>query len=98
MDELDSGLDVDSLKIVAQNIKNYLKDKKETSILIITHYPMLLEILKPDYVHILSNGKIIKTGDYSLAEDIFTNGYNKYIDKDKVDNKANIITKEVNYE
>ena len=59
---------------------------------------MLLEILKPDYVHILSNGKIIKTGDYSLAEDIFANGYNKYIDKDKVDNKANIITKEVNYE
>ena len=98
MDELDSGLDVDSLKIVAQNIKNYLKDKKETSVLIITHYPMLLEILKPDYVHILSNGKIIKTGDYSLAEDIFANGYNKYIDKDKVDNKANIITKEVNYE
>ena len=98
MDELDSGLDVDSLKIVAQNIKNYLEDKKETSVLIITHYPMLLEILKPDYVHILSNGKIIKTGDYSLAKDIFANGYNKYIDKDKVDNKANIITKEVNYE
>ncbi len=79
LDELDSGLDVDSLKIVASNIKEYKQTHPGTSVLIITHYPMILEYLNPDYVHIISDGQIIKTGDYSLAKDIFANGYNKYL-------------------
>lgn len=79
LDELDSGLDVDSLKIVCKNIKGYLKENPNTSIIIITHYNMILEYLKPDYVHILNKGKIVKTGDYSLAKDIEKNGYQKYI-------------------
>lgn len=89
LDELDSGLDVDSLKIVADNIKKYKENNPNTSILIISHYPMLFEYLNPDVVNVLYNGKIVKTGDYSLAKDIFKNGYNKYI---------NVIDQEVSYE
>lgn len=75
LDELDSGLDVDSLKIVCDNINDYLKENKEASLLIITHYPRILEYLKPDYVHILKDGNIKKTGDMSLALEIEKNGY-----------------------
>ena len=75
LDELDSGLDVDSLKIVSKNINKYLKDNKDCSILIITHYPRILEYIKPDYVHILKDGNIKKTGDMKLALEIEKNGY-----------------------
>lgn len=78
LDELDSGLDVDSLKIVCQNLKQYQKENKDTSIIIITHYPMILEYLTPNYIHIISNKKIIKTGDQNLIKDIEKNGYSKY--------------------
>lgn len=74
LDEIDSGLDVDSLKIVAHSILEYYK-KFHPAILIITHQKSLLEILKPDYVHVLKSGKIEKTGDYNLALDIFKNGF-----------------------
>lgn len=77
LDELDSGLDVDSLKIVCDNINNYLKEFPHTSVLIITHYPRILEYIRPNYVHILKDGNIIKTGDYNLALDIEKNGYSK---------------------
>ena len=70
LDELDSGLDVDSLKIVCDNINNYLKENKDTSILMITHYPRILEYIKPDYIHVLKDGKIVETGDITLAEKI----------------------------
>ena len=76
LDELDSGLDVDSLKICAENISKYKEENKDISILIITHHPKILEYIKPDFVHVLDNGKIIKTGDYNLALDIEKNGYN----------------------
>lgn len=87
LDELDSGLDVDSLKITCNNINNYLKEHKETSVLIITHYTRMLEYIKPDYVHVLSNGKVIKTGDYKLAQKIEKEGFNcvNEIDGDKTD-------------
>ncbi|MBE6157862.1 MAG: Fe-S cluster assembly ATPase SufC [Firmicutes bacterium] len=75
LDEIDSGLDVDSLKVVCDNICEYLNENKDASVLIITHYPRILEYIKPDFVHVLSNGKIIKTGDMSLALDIEKNGY-----------------------
>lgn len=75
LDELDSGLDIDSLKIVCKNINKYLNDFPDTSILIITHYPRILEYIKPEYVHIMMNGRIVKTGDYNLALDIEKNGY-----------------------
>lgn len=75
LDEIDSGLDVDSLKIVCDNINDYLKKYKETSILIITHYPRILEYLKPNYVHIMKDGTIQKTGDISLAFETEKVGY-----------------------
>lgn len=75
LDELDSGLDVDSLRIACENINNYMEENPETSVLIITHYPRILEYIKPDYVHILMDGKIQKTGDYALAEQIEKDGY-----------------------
>ena len=76
LDEIDSGLDVDSLKIVCDNINEYLKENKDTSVLIITHYPRILEYLKPDYVHIMKDGKIMKTGDINLAFETEKIGYN----------------------
>ena len=78
LDELDSGLDVDSLKIVCKNINEYIKEHKDTSLIIITHYPMILNYLKPNYVHIITNKKIVKTGDANLIKDIEINGYEKY--------------------
>ena len=88
LDELDSGLDVDSVKIVAKNILDYKKENPNASILIITHLPKLLEYLKPDYVHVLINGNILETGGYELAKKIEDNGYNEYL------NKSNIINEE----
>ena len=82
LDELDSGLDIDSLRIVGENIKKYKDEYPNTSIMIITHHPKILEYLNPDFVHIMSNGKIVKTGDYSLAFDIEKNGYNNYLNNE----------------
>lgn len=83
LDELDSGLDVDSLKICAENIWKYKEENKDTSILIITHHPKILEYIKPDFVHILDKGKIVKTGDYTLSLDIEKYGYNVVTNGDK---------------
>lgn len=74
LDELDSGLDVDSLDLVCKNIIEY-KKKEKCSIILITHYNRILEKIKPDYVHILSKGKIIKTGSSLLADQIEEKGY-----------------------
>lgn len=74
LDEIDSGLDVDSLKIVGEKIMDYYNEFKP-SILLITHYQRLLEYIKPDYVHVMKNGHIIKSGDFSLVSLIEQNGY-----------------------
>ena len=84
LDELDSGLDVDSVKVVAENILNYKKENPNTSILIITHLPKLLEYLIPDYVHVVVDGNIKATGGYELAKKIEMDGYNKYLTKSNV--------------
>lgn len=73
LDEIDSGLDIDALKSVAKGI-NALHTS-EVSIIIITHYNRLLEYIKPDYVHILDEGKIAKSGDASLAKMLEEKGY-----------------------
>lgn len=73
LDETDSGLDIDSLKIVADGV-NKLKSK-ENSIVLITHYQRLLNYIKPDYVHILIDGKIVKSGDFKLAKEVEKKGY-----------------------
>ena len=91
LDEIDSGLDVDSLKIVANNIVDYKKENPDTSILIITHLTKILNYIKPDYVHVVKNGKIIQSGDYSLAQEIEEKGYTEY---NKEETKTNIISGE----
>ena len=78
LDELDSGLDVDSLKIVSSNIKDYISENKDTTLLIITHHQKVLEYIKPDYVKVLYNGKIVDSGDYKLSLEIDEEGYEKY--------------------
>ena len=79
LDEVDSGLDVDSLRIVSENINKYKNDNPNVSILIITHYPRILEYIKPDFVHMMVGGKIVKTGNYDFAFEIEKNGYNEVV-------------------
>lgn len=78
LDELDSGLDIDSLKSCTEAINDYIESNPDTSVLIITHYPRILEYIKPDFVHVMLDGSIIKTGDYSLALEIEKNGYGEF--------------------
>lgn len=73
LDETDSGLDIDSLKIVSNSINN-LRNKKR-SFIIITHYQRILNYIKPDFVHILNKGKIVKYGDFSLVKYLEEKGY-----------------------
>jgi len=73
LDETDSGLDIDALRIVAEGV-NKLRSENNALILI-THYQRLLDYIKPDFVHVLSNGKIIKSGDKSLALELESQGY-----------------------
>ena len=73
LDETDSGLDIDALRIVADGV-NSLR-KKNNSFLIITHYQRLLDYIKPDFVHVLMNGKIIKSGGPELAIELENKGY-----------------------
>ena len=76
LDENDSGLDVDAVRTVSKGIEMY--KNSENAVLIITHNMKILENLKVDFVHILIDGKIVKTGDASLAKEIEENGYEKY--------------------
>ncbi len=85
LDELDSGLDVDSLKIVSSVLNKYLEENKETSVLIITHYTRILDYIKPGFVHMVKNGEIIKSGDFSLAKLIEKFGYNQTFDINEVE-------------
>ena len=75
LDETDSGLDIDALKIIANGVNS--SRNKNKSFLVITHYQRLLEYIKPDFVHVLSDGKIVKTGCGELAEELEKTGYKK---------------------
>ena len=76
LDETDSGLDIDALKVVADGV-NSLRNKKR-SFLIITHYQRLLDHIKPDFVHVLMKGKIAKTGCSELANELEKAGYKNF--------------------
>ena len=73
LDETDSGLDIDALRIVSEGV-NKLRSK-ENSFLVITHYQRLLNYIKPDFVHIIADGRIVKSGDFSLALELEEKGY-----------------------
>jgi Fe-S cluster assembly ATP-binding protein len=73
LDETDSGLDIDALKIISSGINNFMNSEK--SIILITHYQRLLDYITPTYVHVMQNGKIIKTGSSELAQELENKGY-----------------------
>jgi Fe-S cluster assembly ATP-binding protein len=73
LDETDSGLDIDALKIISNGINTFMDDQK--AIILITHYQRLLDYIKPDFVHVMQNGKIIKTGNSELAKELELKGY-----------------------
>ena len=73
LDETDSGLDIDALKIISNGINTFMSSDK--AIILITHYQRLLDYIKPDYVHVMRNGTIIKTGSTELARQLEEKGY-----------------------
>jgi Fe-S cluster assembly ATP-binding protein len=73
LDETDSGLDIDALRVVADGINAMRAPDKAT--LLITHYQRLLDYVVPDYIHVLADGRIVKTGDKSLALELEKSGY-----------------------
>lgn len=91
LDEIDSGLDVDSLKIVGENVMDYYKTNNP-GILVITHYQRLLNYIKPTHVHIMKDGRIIKSGGEELVKYIEANGYEK-IEKREI--SGSCIVKEI---
>ncbi len=73
LDEIDSGLDIDAIKVVAKGVKSL--NGPEFGSLVITHYQRILSYLKPDFVHIMMDGRVVKSGDYQLAEELESKGY-----------------------
>ena len=78
LDETDSGLDIDALRIVAKGIREVRVDRPSLGILLITHYQRLLDELQPDFVHIMIDGRIVKSGGMELAAELEKNGYEAY--------------------
>ena len=78
MDETDSGLDVDALRVVSDGINKY-QEETNGGVLMITHYKRILNYVQPEFVHVFANGKIVKTGDASLADQLEAEGYEKFI-------------------
>lgn len=74
LDETDSGLDIDALKIIAEGVNKYRSSKR--SFLVITHYQRLLKYIVPDFIHVLIDGKIVKSGGKELALELEEKGYN----------------------
>jgi len=79
LDETDSGLDIDALKIVSAGV-NAMRNN-ERSFLLVTHYQRLLDYIQPDYVHVLANGRIVKSGDKTLAHELEARGYDWVLDE-----------------
>jgi Fe-S cluster assembly ATP-binding protein len=78
LDETDSGLDVDALRIVSEGV-NRVKEKQDLGILLITHYTRILRYIKPDFVHVFAGGRIVEEGGPELAEKLEENGYAAYL-------------------
>ena len=75
MDETDSGLDVDALKTISVNVDKVMRQREGTGVLLVTHYQRILKHLKPDFVHVMKNGRIVKSGSHQLAEELEEKGY-----------------------
>jgi len=78
LDEIDSGLDVDALKIVCENINTVKQDNETMGILLVTHYQRILKYLEPDFVHVMKDGEIIKSGGRDFAHELEEGGYEEF--------------------
>jgi Fe-S cluster assembly ATP-binding protein len=78
LDETDSGLDIDAMERVAAAVLHFMKSKKDKSLILITHYQRLLDYIKPDFVHVMVGGKLIKSGDAQLALQLEKEGYDQW--------------------
>lgn len=74
LDETDSGLDIDAIKAVAEGVKTVIK-KYNTGVIIITHYQRILDYIQPDFVHVIIDGEIVKSGDFSIVQELENSGY-----------------------
>lgn len=81
LDETDSGLDIDALRVVARGVREVRKSRPELGVLLITHYQRILDEITPDYVHILIDGKIVKQGGPELAQQLEEHGYEAWRDR-----------------
>jgi Fe-S cluster assembly ATP-binding protein len=82
LDETDSGLDIDALKVVAKGV-NRFREQSDRGVLLITHYTRILRYIKPDFVHVFVNGRIAEEGGPELADRLEAEGYDKYVSADK---------------
>ena len=78
LDETDSGLDVDALRVVSAGINNY-KERNDGGVLMITHYKRILNYVKPDFVHVFADGKIVTSGGPELADQLEEHGYDRFL-------------------
>jgi Fe-S cluster assembly ATP-binding protein len=78
LDETDSGLDIDALRVVSSGVQEVRKDREQMGVLAITHYQRLLDELRPDHVHVIVDGRIVESGGMELAEDLEKNGYERF--------------------
>ena len=85
LDETDSGLDIDAIRVVYETVQKLSNDNN--GILVITHYNKILNYIKPDFVHVLVDGKIVRSGDITLAEEIERTGYEVF----KAENAAKTV-------
>jgi Fe-S cluster assembly ATP-binding protein len=88
MDETDSGLDIDALKIVASGVNALREEDPEMSVLLITHYQRLLDYIKPDFVHVMVDGRIVQSGGADVALELEKTGYREYEDMQAAANGA----------
>ena len=79
LDETDSGLDIDALQIVAAGIKEVMDENPKIAVLTITHYQRLLDHLQPHHVHVLIEGRIVKSGGFDLVEQLDAEGYEEWL-------------------
>lgn len=78
LDEIDSGLDIDALNIVGENLTKQMESSEDLSLILITHYNRLLDYIKPTHIHVMIDGKIVQTGDHTLAKKLEETGYDMY--------------------
>lgn len=83
LDELDSGVDIDGLQLIAQSLQLYREQNPESSMIIVTHYRRILQYLKPDVVHVMINGNIVSTGGVDVIDAIEQQGYERYAKRSK---------------